>query len=81
MAEESAQAEPQEAKKGKKYALLIGITGGWYVVTGVLELHWAPDPLTIAGTLAAAVVTTLGIGVASSLPALRATPAAGLRTD
>jgi putative ABC transport system permease protein len=62
-------------------ALLIGITAGWYVVTQVLELHWAPAPLTIAGTLAAAVVTTLGIGVASSLPALRATPAAGLRSD
>lgn len=61
-------------------ALLLGTLAGWYVVTRVLELHWAPDPLVIAGTLAASVVTTLSIGVSSSLPALRATPASGLRS-
>ncbi|MCC2981291.1 ABC transporter permease [Sphingomonas sp. IC4-52] len=61
-------------------AFLLGTLAGWYVVTAVLELHWAPDWLAIAGTLAASIVTTLGIGVASSLPALRATPASGLRS-
>lgn len=60
-------------------ALLLGTAAGWYVVTYVLELHWAPDPWTIAGTLGVSIVMTLGVGVASSLPALRATPAAGLR--
>ncbi len=61
-------------------ALLIGTAGGWYVVTQVLDLTWSPDPLTVTATLAAAIITTLGIGIASSLPALRATPATGLRT-
>ena len=62
-------------------ALLIGTAGGWYVVTQVLDLHWAPDTLTVTATLVVSIAATLGIGVASSLPALRATPAAGLRTD
>ncbi|MFN3518465.1 MAG: ABC transporter permease [Sphingomonas sp.] len=62
-------------------ALLIGMAGGWYVVTQVLDLTWAPDPLVIALTLGAAIVATLGIGVLSSLPALRASPGEGLRSD
>ncbi|OWK33637.1 ABC transporter permease [Sphingomonas dokdonensis] len=62
-------------------ALALGLGAGWYVVTGVLELRWAPGPLAIAGTLAILIVTTIAIGVASSLPALRATPAQGLRSN
>ncbi|OWK32443.1 ABC transporter permease [Sphingomonas mucosissima] len=61
-------------------ALLLGTTAGWYVVTRVLELQWAPDPFAIATTLGVLVVTTIGVGMASSLPALRATPASGLRS-
>lgn len=61
-------------------ATLLGTAGGWYVVTQLLELAWAPDPLVVAITLAAAIVTTLAVGILSSLPALGATPAAGLRT-
>ena len=61
-------------------ATLLGTAGGWYVVTQVLDLAWAPDPLVVAATLTAAIVTTLAVGILSSLPALRATPAAGLRT-
>ncbi|ONF95195.1 ABC transporter permease [Sphingomonas jeddahensis] len=61
--------------------LLIGTAGGWYVVTQVLDLGWAPDPLTVAATLAVAIVATLGVGVASSLPALSATPSSGLRSN
>jgi putative ABC transport system permease protein len=60
-------------------ALAVGGTGGWYVVTRVLALPWAPDVATVALTLAASIGATLVIGVAGSLPALRATPAEGLR--
>jgi putative ABC transport system permease protein len=60
-------------------ALAVGGAGGWYVVTRVLALPWAPGAATVALTLAAAIGTTLVIGVAGSLPALRATPAEGLR--
>lgn len=62
-------------------ALALGLGAGWYVVTAVLELRWAPNPLAIAGTLAILIVTTIAIGVGSSLPALRATPAQGLRSN
>lgn len=61
-------------------ALVLGTAAGWYVVTRVLELQWAPDPAAIASTLGVLVLTTIGVGMASSLPALRATPASGLRS-
>ncbi len=62
-------------------ALAVGGTGGWYVVTRVLALPWAPDPGIIAITLAAAAGATLATGVLGSLPALRDTPAEGLRSS
>ncbi len=62
-------------------ALLIGTAGGMYVVRQVLELRASPDPLAVAITLLIAIAATLGIGVLSSLPALRARPAAALRSD
>ncbi|SFR78171.1 ABC transporter permease [Sphingomonas jatrophae] len=60
-------------------ALAIGTAGGWYVVVHVLELPWAPAWGTIALTVAAAVATTVGIGLAGSLSVLRARPAEALR--
>ena len=59
-------------------ALAVGGIAGWYVVTRVFALHWAPATLTIAGTLATSVMITLAVGTLSSLPALRARPAQGL---
>jgi putative ABC transport system permease protein len=61
-------------------SLAVGGSGGWYVVTRVLALPWAPDAATVLLTLAASIGVTLAIGVAGSLPALRATPAEGLRS-
>jgi putative ABC transport system permease protein len=60
-------------------ALAVGGGAGWYVVTRVFTLEWAPDAMTVAATLAAAIALTLGVGVIGSLPALRAKPAQGLR--
>ena len=62
-------------------ALLIGGGGGWYVVTRVFSLPWAPDARVIGLTLLAAAGTTLGLGVLGGVPALRARPAAALRSD
>ena len=62
-------------------ALVLGMIAGWYVVTQVLELKWAPDPITIAGTLGASTLMTLTVGLASSVPALRAPAAAALRSS
>jgi putative ABC transport system permease protein len=62
-------------------ALVMGGGGGWYVVTQVLALPWAPDPVTVALTLATAMLVTLGIGVAVSLPTLRTPPAEALRAE
>ncbi len=61
-------------------ALTVGGAAGWYVVTRVFQLGWAPDWGVVALTLAAATVVTLGIGLIGSLSALRARPAAILRT-
>jgi putative ABC transport system permease protein len=61
-------------------ALVVGGSGGWYVVTQVLKLPWAPDAGAVALTLLAAIGATLGVGILGSLSALRATPAEGLRT-
>jgi putative ABC transport system permease protein len=60
-------------------ALVVGGVAGWYVVTRVFDLPWAPDGATVAATLAASIALTLGIGVLGSLPAMRVRPAQGLR--
>ena len=60
-------------------ALSIGAGAGWYVVTQVFEIAFAPRWDIVAGTLAVATVMTLAAGLAGSLPALRARPAEALR--
>ncbi|TPG21798.1 FtsX-like permease family protein [Sphingomonas koreensis] len=60
-------------------ALLVGGGAGWFVVVHIFGLAWAPDWAVVGLTLGAAVVMTLGIGLAGSLPALRARPADTLR--
>ncbi|WP_242137841.1 FtsX-like permease family protein [Sphingomonas sp. TREG-RG-20F-R18-01] len=60
-------------------SLAVGTAAGWYVVTQVIEIGWAPRWDIVAATLATAVAMTLGMGIAGSLPALRAKPAAALR--
>jgi putative ABC transport system permease protein len=60
-------------------ALAIGAGAGWFVVTQVFTLTWAPDWSIIALTLALAAVLTLGVGLLGSLPVLRARPAEALR--
>ena len=60
-------------------ALLIGAGAGWFTVTQVLKLPWAPDWAVVAATLALSGLTTLGIGLLGSIPALRSRPAEALR--
>ncbi len=60
-------------------ALTIGTGAGWYVVTQVLSIGWAPRWDGVALTLGVASVMTLGAGTLGSLPALRARPAEALR--
>jgi len=62
-------------------ALTVGGVGGWYVVTQVLALPWAPDMRVVAATLAASIAMTLGVGMLGSLPVLSARPAETLRGD
>ena len=61
-------------------ALGVGSGGGWYVVTQLFGLPWAPDWTVVAATLAASIVATLGIGLAASLSTLSARPSATLRS-
>lgn len=60
-------------------ALVFGSVAGWYVVTRVLDLEWAPDWPVVLTTLAAGAALTLGLGLGGSLPALAARPAQALR--
>jgi len=60
-------------------ALAVGTGAGWYVVTQVFSIAWAPRWDIVVATLAIAVAITLGMGIAGSIPALRAKPAAALR--
>jgi putative ABC transport system permease protein len=62
-------------------ALAVGGVAGWYVVTRVLELPWAPDGGLVAVTLAASVFATLAVGVLGNLPALAARPSAVLHEN
>jgi len=61
-------------------ALAVGSAGGWYVVTHVFALPWAPDWRIVATTLAVSILATLGIGLAASLSTLSARPSATLRS-
>ena len=60
-------------------ALAVGCGAGWYVVTRVFQLAWAPDWNTVAVTLAVSTIVTMGVGLLGSLSALRARPASVLR--
>ena len=61
-------------------AMAAGTAAGWYIVTGVFDLHWAPDWLVVIATLLTGAIATLGIGLLGALPILAARPAAALRT-
>ena len=60
-------------------ALAVGAGGGWYVVTRVLTLEWAPDWGVVLATLGIGATITLGLGLAGAIPALAARPARALR--
>ncbi|WP_219895207.1 ABC transporter permease [Aquisediminimonas profunda] len=60
-------------------ALAIGSAAGWYVVTRIFELEWAPDLAIVIGTVAAGGVGTLVLALIGALPVLSARPSAALR--
>jgi putative ABC transport system permease protein len=60
-------------------ALLFGAGAGYYVVTQVFKIGWAPGWGVVGITLAVATAMTLGTGLLGSLPALRVRPGAALR--
>lgn len=61
-------------------ALAAGSAAGWYIITSIFEMKWAPDWAVVFFTLVIGAVGTLGIGLLGALPALAARPAAALRT-
>ncbi|KQX20146.1 MULTISPECIES: ABC transporter permease [unclassified Sphingomonas] len=61
-------------------ALAAGTGAGWYVVTRIFELHWAPDWTIVFLTLGLGALGTLAIGLLGSLPVLAARPAEALRS-
>lgn len=61
-------------------ALAFGSGAGWYVVTRLFALPWAPDWAVVLATLASGIATVVLLGLAGSWPALSARPAQALRT-
>lgn len=61
-------------------ALLFGCAAGWYLVTDLFALPWAPDWWAVAATLAIGAFGTLAIGLIGSIPALSARPSETLRS-
>ncbi|MBW6522073.1 FtsX-like permease family protein [Sphingomonas sp. RHCKR47] len=61
-------------------ALVIGLSGAWYVVTRMFDFPWAPDPSAVAVTLVAGLGVTVLIGIAGAWPIMRVRPARALRT-
>ena len=61
-------------------ALLLGLSGAWYVVTQMFDFPWAPDPVAVALTLVAGLGSTIAIGIAGAWPIMRVRPALALRT-
>ena len=60
-------------------ALALGTGGAWYVVTRIFEFEWLPDWGAILTTLVVGAAVTIVVGVAGTLPVLRARPATALR--
>lgn len=60
-------------------ALAIGGAAGWYAVTGIFDLEWAPDWGVVLATVALGGIGTLILGLLGTLPVLSARPAAALR--
>jgi putative ABC transport system permease protein len=60
-------------------ALALGTAGGWYVVTRLFGFVWLPDWGVVLATLLVGMAVTVVVGLAGSIPVLRARPAAALR--
>jgi putative ABC transport system permease protein len=60
-------------------ALVLGLAGGWFVVTKVFEFDWIPDWAVVVATVVASAAATMAIGIAATLPILRVRPAIALR--
>ena len=60
-------------------ALAVGSLAGWYVVTAIFELEWAPDWNVVLGTVAAGGLATLALALIGALPVLSARPSEALR--
>ena len=60
-------------------ALLLGVGGGWYVVTQLFSFEWLPSWPAIAATLLTGAGVTMLLGLAGAWSILGTRPAAALR--
>jgi len=60
-------------------SLALGASAAWFVIVQVFEFDWAPDWVTVIGTLAGGALITLGIGLAGSIPLISLRPSRALR--
>jgi putative ABC transport system permease protein len=62
-------------------AVALGVFGGWYVVTHVLNMAWVLDWPPLLATVAGGMVVTIGLGLVGTWAALRVRPNAVLRNE
>lgn len=60
-------------------ALILGLGGGWFIVTRTFQFDWLPDWTVIAVTIALGAGAAMMIALLATLPVLRTRPATALR--
>ena len=61
-------------------AMTLGLAGGWFVTTQILEFEWQLPLGLLAATVALGTVATIGFGLAGAWSVLSARPNAALRS-
>jgi putative ABC transport system permease protein len=62
-------------------AIGLGLLGGWYVVTRVLDMEWVLSWPPLLATVAGGMVVTISLGLVGTWSALRVRPNAVLRSE
>ncbi|SFP54767.1 ABC transporter permease [Sphingomonas rubra] len=61
-------------------AIVLGLTGAWYVVTQSFDFIWAPDYAAVGVTVAVGLGALIAIGLAGAWPIMSIRPARALRS-
>jgi putative ABC transport system permease protein len=69
------------ALAGSLFAVAVGTTAAWWVLTRVMKLPFAPDPVAVVTVVLVTAGLTVGLGLMSTRAALKRRPAEVLRAS